>query len=210
VLVPKRSDSRLGSTAARSYYDELVGAGVTIHEYGPSMPHAKLLVVDERIAAVGSANFDNRSLALNFAAMAVLYDAGLAGQLARSFTAHLRHANRCRASALPWVSGWANPLPGCYRRCCDGACQSRENQYRSSGGQDRRAPASTFSFSTSRVGRGHAFRMDCTTVASGMAKNTPQNPQRPPNTSTATIMAIGCRSTTSENSSGTNTLPSSP
>ncbi len=94
VLVPKRSDSRLVSTAARSYYDELVGAGVTIHEYGPPMLHAKLLVVDERIAAVGSANFDNRSLALNFEAMAVLYDAGLAGQLARSFAVDLRHANR--------------------------------------------------------------------------------------------------------------------
>ena len=94
VLAPKKSDSRLVSAAARSYYDELVGAGVTIHEYGPPMLHAKLLVVDERIAAVGSANFDNRSLALNFEAMAVLYDADLAGQLACSFATDLRHANR--------------------------------------------------------------------------------------------------------------------
>ncbi|HRW65151.1 MAG TPA: cardiolipin synthase [Candidatus Competibacter sp.] len=94
VLVPKRSDSRLVSTAARSYYDELVSAGITIHEYGPPMLHAKLLVVDERIAVVGSANFDNRSLALNFEAMAVLYDADLAEQLACGFAADLRHANR--------------------------------------------------------------------------------------------------------------------
>lgn len=94
VLVPKRSDSRLVSAAARSYYDELVGAGVTIHEYGPPMLHAKLLVVDERIATVGSANFDNRSLTLNFETIAVLYDAGLAKQLARSFAADLHHASR--------------------------------------------------------------------------------------------------------------------
>ncbi len=94
VLAPRQSDSRLVSAAARSYYDELVGAGVTIYEYGPPMLHAKLLVVDERIATVGSANFDNRSLALNFEAIAVLYDAGLAGQLARGFAIDLRRANR--------------------------------------------------------------------------------------------------------------------
>src|SRR5690606_14805174 len=41
------------------------------------------------------------------------------------------------------------------------------------------------------------------------SKNTPQTPHSPPNTSTATIMATGCRLTTSENSNGTSTLPSS-
>lgn len=94
VLAPKRSDSRLVTAAARSYYDELVGAGVHVHEYGPAMLHAKLLLVDERIAVIGSANFDNRSLALNFEAMAVLYDARLAMQLTESFAADLRLADR--------------------------------------------------------------------------------------------------------------------
>jgi cardiolipin synthase len=69
---------------------------VVIYEYGPPMLHAKLLVADERIAAVGSANFDNRSLALNFEAMAVIYDAGLAARLAGSFEADLRRAERYR------------------------------------------------------------------------------------------------------------------
>jgi len=94
VLASKRSDSRLVTAAARSYYDELASVGVHIFEYGPPMLHAKLLVVDERIAAVGSANFDNRSLMLNFEAMAVIYDAGLAARLADSFEADLCHASR--------------------------------------------------------------------------------------------------------------------
>ncbi len=93
VLAPKKSDSRLATAAARSYYDELASAGVTLYEYGPPMLHAKLMVVDERIAVVGSANFDNRSLALNFEAIAVLYDTGLAIQLARSFETDLRCAS---------------------------------------------------------------------------------------------------------------------
>ncbi|MFZ4790967.1 MAG: cardiolipin synthase [Candidatus Competibacteraceae bacterium] len=94
ILVPKQSDSRLVTAAARSYYDELASAGVRIDQYGPAMLHAKLLVVDERVAAVSSANFDNRSLALNFEVMAVIYDAGLAGRLASSFEADLHQASR--------------------------------------------------------------------------------------------------------------------
>lgn len=94
VLAPKKSDSRLVTAAARSYYDELASAGVTLHEYGPPMLHAKLMVVDERIAVVGSANFDNRSLTLNFEAIAVIYDTRLAIQLAHSFEADLRCASR--------------------------------------------------------------------------------------------------------------------
>jgi cardiolipin synthase len=94
ILAPKRSDSRLVTAAARSYYDELASAGVAIYEYGPPMLHAKLLVVDQRIAAVGSANFDNRSLTLNFEAIAVMYDPELAARLTQSFEADLRCASR--------------------------------------------------------------------------------------------------------------------
>ncbi len=94
VLTPKRSDSRLVTAAARSYYDELASAGVRIFEYGPPMLHAKLLVVDDRIGAIGSANFDNRSLTLNFEAMAVIHDAGLAARLTESFEIDLRRAGR--------------------------------------------------------------------------------------------------------------------
>lgn len=96
LLTPKRSDSGWVTAAARSYYEELVNAGVLIYEYGPPMLHTKLLVIDERIAAIGSANFDPRSLTLNFEAMAILYDVGLAVQLAHSFAADLQHAHRYR------------------------------------------------------------------------------------------------------------------
>lgn len=94
ILVPKQSDSRLVTAAARSYYADLVDAGVRIDEYGPPMLHAKVLVVDGRIAAVGSANFDNRSLALNFEVMAAIYDQETAACLIASFEADCRLAQR--------------------------------------------------------------------------------------------------------------------
>ncbi len=94
VLTPKHGDSRLVSAAARSYYDELTSAGVRIYEYGPPMLHAKLLVMDGQVAAVGSANFDHRSLALNFETMAVLYDGEIAARLADRFATDLQLADR--------------------------------------------------------------------------------------------------------------------
>ena len=50
LLVPKRSDSRLVTLAARSYFDELLAAGVKVYEYGPRMLHTKALLVDDDIA----------------------------------------------------------------------------------------------------------------------------------------------------------------
>jgi cardiolipin synthase len=80
LLVPRASDSRLVSAAARSYFDELIGAGVRVYEY-PSMLHAKALLVDADTCVLGSSNFDNRSFRLNFELCVLFEDAGVAHRL---------------------------------------------------------------------------------------------------------------------------------
>ncbi len=55
LLVPRVSDSRLVTYAARSYFDELLEAGVRIYEYGPRMLHTKALLADDDVCIVGSA-----------------------------------------------------------------------------------------------------------------------------------------------------------
>ena len=92
LLVPRRSDSAVVSAAARSYYDELIAAGVRIWEYKARMLHSKTLVVDDQCAMVGTANFDNRSFRLNFEVMAVVYGPELASQLDAQFETDLRSA----------------------------------------------------------------------------------------------------------------------
>ncbi len=62
LLVPRRSDSLFVTLAGRSYYDELLQAGVRIYEYGPRMLHTKAFIADDDTCIVGSANFDNRGL----------------------------------------------------------------------------------------------------------------------------------------------------
>ena len=81
LLVPKLSDSRQVTYAARSYFDDLLAAGVRIYEYGPRLLHTKALLCDDALAIIGSANFDHRSFRLNFEVSVLFCDPALADGL---------------------------------------------------------------------------------------------------------------------------------
>jgi len=105
LLVPRHSDSKLVTLAARSYFDELLAAGVKVYEYGPRMLHTKALLCDDDLAIVGSANFDHRSFRLNFEVSLMSSDAALCAELATL----LEH--ECAASACVHAER-ARPLFG--------------------------------------------------------------------------------------------------
>lgn len=85
LLFPRRSNHPVVFQAGRSFYEDLLEAGVQIYEYGPGMIHAKTMVVDDTVALVGSANMDLRSFRLNFEVHAVVRDGRTARSLAQSF-----------------------------------------------------------------------------------------------------------------------------
>ena len=96
LLVPRMSDSRLVTLAARSYFGPLLVAGVKVYEYGPRMLHTKSLLVDDTLALIGSANFDHRSFRLNFEVSVLFDDAALVASLAQLIEGELAHAPRVR------------------------------------------------------------------------------------------------------------------
>ena len=100
VIVPERSDSLLVTEAARSYFDEILQAGVRIYEYLPRMLHAKTMVVDDTFCAVGTANLDNRSFRLNFEVSAVVYSKKTAGELAQVFERDLLQSREVLKESL--------------------------------------------------------------------------------------------------------------
>jgi cardiolipin synthase len=109
LLVPKMSDSRLVTYAARSYFEDLLSAGVKVYEYGPRMLHTKALLADDELVMIGSANFDHRSFRLNFEVTMLFRDKTLAAQLAALIQAELSSAPRVhndRARSL-----WRYQLP---------------------------------------------------------------------------------------------------
>lgn len=96
LLVPRKSDSRLATYAARSYFDTLLAAGVKVYEYGPRMLHTKALLVDDDVCMIGSANFDSRSFRLNFEICLLFRNPEVAGDLARLIEQEFAHAPRVR------------------------------------------------------------------------------------------------------------------
>ncbi|MDC0661344.1 cardiolipin synthase [Marinobacter sp. SS21] len=66
ILIPEKSDSRLVRLAAYSYLVQASRAGIGIYQYQPGFMHQKVVLVDSRYAAIGTANLDNRSMRLNF------------------------------------------------------------------------------------------------------------------------------------------------
>ena len=75
-------------------YGRLIEAGVELYEYQPTMLHQKIMIVDGIWATVGTANFDNRSFALNEEANVCLHDADNVAGLRQTFVEDLSNCNR--------------------------------------------------------------------------------------------------------------------
>ena len=85
ILVPMKSDSGFVDYAVRSYYSDLLKAGIEIYQYTKGFIHAKTMVCDAKIAMVGTANMDSRSFDLNFEVSAIVYDKQVANELSALF-----------------------------------------------------------------------------------------------------------------------------
>lgn len=87
ILIPEKGDHRVVTWAARSYFRPLLEAGARIYLYKQGFMHAKVMLVDEGISTVGSANMDMRSFHLNYEQNAFVYGRAFAATLAEQFEA---------------------------------------------------------------------------------------------------------------------------
>jgi len=83
MLISEKSDHPMLVNVGRSYYEELLRYGVKIYEYEAGINHAKVALIDEDWLMVGSANFDVRSMRLNFELNALVRDRARASDLER-------------------------------------------------------------------------------------------------------------------------------
>ena len=95
VIAPNELNNHpVARLASRRRYGELIAGGVAIHEYQPTMIHAKVLIVDSTWTILGSTNFDNRSFGLNDEVNVALRDASLAARMEADFANDLAHSRR--------------------------------------------------------------------------------------------------------------------
>lgn len=104
LVFPARNDSKIVGAASRSYYLELLEAGVKIFEYRDGLLHAKTLTLDGEVALIGSANIDRRSFGLNFENSVLLYDPETTSRLVERQLAYIATS---RQVTLEEVRAWS-------------------------------------------------------------------------------------------------------
>jgi cardiolipin synthase len=105
IILPARNDSWIVGAASRSYYGDLLAAGVRVFEYEHGLLHTKSLTLDGEVTLIGSANMDRRSFDLNFENNILLYDRSLTAamrQRQESYIAKSRLVNIEMVGKWPW------------------------------------------------------------------------------------------------------------
>lgn len=97
LILPAKSDHRLVDLAQRSFFDRLLGTGVSIHFYKGDFLHAKHVRVDDEVCLVGSMNVDLRSLKLNGEAALLIYDRNFASRLRAQEQKYMAESEELRA-----------------------------------------------------------------------------------------------------------------
>lgn len=105
-LIPDYEDHWLVWHAAWSFFGAAQEAGVRIFRYKPGFLHAKALLVDDDFAAVGTANFDNRSFRLNFEMTVLFADREFAQQVETMFESDLALSYELEPFDLEDQSAW--------------------------------------------------------------------------------------------------------
>ena len=104
IIFPARNDSWIVGAASRSYYGDLLDAGVRIFEYESGLLHTKSLTLDGEMTLIGSANMDRRSFELNYENNILFYDPALTGEMRRRQDAYLV---RSRPVTADTVAHWS-------------------------------------------------------------------------------------------------------
>jgi cardiolipin synthase len=90
ILVPDKNDTLLVDLSMYTYFDDVYSVGGRIFRYEDGFIHEKVMLVDDAVATVGTANFDNRSFRLNFEITGIVVDPAFAGEMERMFEADFR------------------------------------------------------------------------------------------------------------------------
>ncbi len=94
LMLPKRSDTKMANMASHSFIDDMIKVGVKVFFYEPGFLHSKLVVSDDAITCIGSANMDFRSFEHNFEINAFVYDTDFATRMRKVFQHDIHYCEK--------------------------------------------------------------------------------------------------------------------
>jgi len=104
IIFPARNDDFAVGATCRSYYEDLLAAGVKVYEYQAGILHAKTMTVDGEVTLIGSANMDRRSFDLNYENNILLCDEAVTAQMRGRQQEYLAD---CREITAQEVAAWS-------------------------------------------------------------------------------------------------------
>jgi len=104
IIFPARNDSWIVGAASRSYYGDLLAAGVEIFEYQGGLLHTKSLTLDGEVTLIGSANMDRRSFELNYENNILFYGRSLTAEMRQRQDIYLANS---RPVTMAMVEQWS-------------------------------------------------------------------------------------------------------
>ena len=115
LMLPHIPDKKIVFYIARTYYKQLMEAGVKIYEYTPGFLHAKLFVSDDEKAVVGSINLDFRSLYEHFECAAYIYKNPVVHEIEKDYQETLQKCELITIENYKKISGFSKMLGHIFR-----------------------------------------------------------------------------------------------
>ncbi len=94
IVLPAKEDHFMVFWASRSYFSDLMEVGIELWEYQKGFNHAKIMIIDDAILLIGSANMDLRSFNHNFELTAAIYDSPVALTARKHFDEDILNSTR--------------------------------------------------------------------------------------------------------------------
>jgi cardiolipin synthase len=94
LLMPAASDSVFVHSASLTYMGELLKNDIEVYFYKKGMIHSKVMIIDEELSTIGTANMDYRSFDNNAEVNAVFFDQKIAKELKEQFLNDLTDAEK--------------------------------------------------------------------------------------------------------------------
>ena len=104
IILPARNDDFAVGATSKSYYEDLLTAGVKIYEYRPGLLHTKSITLDGQVTLIGSANMDRRSFDLNYENNILLHDPDVTAEMRARQVEYLADS---KAVSLQSVQAWS-------------------------------------------------------------------------------------------------------
>ncbi|ASM40343.1 cardiolipin synthase [Campylobacter sputorum] len=100
IMIAQKPDHKIMAWVSKTYYEELLLAGIEIYIYTNGFLHSKVLICDDDLSTIGTCNFDNRSFNINYEINTIFYDKKISQELKDNFYEDMKYCKKISLSDL--------------------------------------------------------------------------------------------------------------